>query len=39
VEFARPLIIGELKVPTEGGLPKFVVLEKSKVEKKLAPRA
>jgi 6-phosphofructokinase 1 len=39
VEYARPLIEGEVKVPTEGGLPKYVVLEKSKVEKKLAPRA
>ncbi len=39
VEYARPLIEGEVKVPTEGGLPKYVTLEKSKVEKKLAPRA
>jgi ATP-dependent phosphofructokinase / diphosphate-dependent phosphofructokinase len=39
VEYARPLVEGEVKVPTEGGLPKYVVLEKSKVEKKLAPRA
>ncbi len=39
VEYARPLIEGEVKVPTEGGLPKYVSLEKSKVEKKLAPRA
>jgi ATP-dependent phosphofructokinase / diphosphate-dependent phosphofructokinase len=38
-EYARPLIEGEVKVPMEGGLPKYVVLEKSKVEKKLAPRA
>ncbi len=38
IEYARPLIEGEVKVPTEGGLPKFVVLEKSRVEKKLAPR-
>ncbi|MBC8097570.1 MAG: 6-phosphofructokinase, partial [Akkermansiaceae bacterium] len=33
VEYARPLIEGEVKVPTEGGLPKYVTLEKSKVEK------
>jgi 6-phosphofructokinase len=39
VAYAAPLIEGEVKVPTEGGLPKYVVLEKSKIEKKLAPRA
>ncbi len=39
IEYARPLIEGEVKVPTEGGLPKFVVLEKVRVEKKLPPRA
>lgn len=39
VEYARPLIEGEVKFPTEGGLPKYAVLEKSKVEKKLPPRA
>jgi ATP-dependent phosphofructokinase / diphosphate-dependent phosphofructokinase len=39
VEYAAPLVEGEVHVPTEGGLPKFVVLEKNKVEKKLAPRA
>jgi 6-phosphofructokinase len=39
VEFARPLIEGEVKVPTEGGLPKYVTLEKVRVEKKLPPRA
>jgi 6-phosphofructokinase 1 len=38
VEYARPLIEGEVKIPVEGGLPKYVSLEKSKVEKKLAPR-
>jgi len=38
VEYVRPLIEGEVKVPVEGGLPKYVMLEKSKVEKKLAPR-
>jgi len=39
IEYARPLIEGEVKVPTEGGLPKFVTLEKVRVEKKLPPRA
>jgi 6-phosphofructokinase len=39
IEYAQPLIEGELKLPTEGGLPKFVTLEKVRVEKKLLPRA
>jgi 6-phosphofructokinase 1 len=39
VEYASPLVEGEVHVPTEGGLPKYVVLEKNKVEKKLPPRA
>ena len=38
VEYARPLIEGEVKAPAEGGLPKYVTLEKSRVEKRLAPR-
>jgi len=38
VEYARPLIEGEVQLPREAGLPKYVVLEKSKVEKKLPPR-
>jgi 6-phosphofructokinase 1 len=38
VEYARPLIEGEVKYPVEAGLPKYVVLEKNKVEKKLPPR-
>ena len=38
IEYARPLIQGEVKVPVEGGLPKYVVLDRSPVEKKLAPR-
>jgi hypothetical protein len=33
------LILGEVKPPVEGGLPKYVVLEKTKAEKKLPPRA
>jgi 6-phosphofructokinase 1 len=39
VAYARPLIEGEVKFPTEGGLPRYIVLEKSKVEKKRPPRA
>src|SRR2546430_632732 len=38
IEYAHPLIEGELLLPDEGGLPKFVVLEKVPVEKKLPPR-
>jgi 6-phosphofructokinase 1 len=39
VEYAKPLIEGEVKPPIEGGLPKYVTLEGARVEKKLAPRA
>jgi len=39
MEYARPLICGELKVPMEDGLPKYVSLEKSRLEKKLPPRS
>ncbi len=39
VEYASPLVEGEVRPPVEGGLPKYIVLEKSKVEKKLSPRA
>ena len=39
VEYAKPLIEGEVKYPTEGGLPKYVTLEKVPVEKKLPPRS
>ena len=38
VQYARPLIEGEVRVPAEAGLPKYVSLEKSPVEKKLPPR-
>lgn len=38
IQYARPLIEGELCLPDEGGLPRFVVLEKSPVGKKLPPR-
>lgn len=37
VEYARPLIEGEVKVPTEGGLPKFAVLARIPVERLLPP--
>jgi 6-phosphofructokinase 1 len=39
VDYARPLIEGEVKFPVENGLPKYVMLEAAKVEKKLPPRA
>jgi hypothetical protein len=39
IEYARPLIEGEVKTPLDGGLPKYVVLEKSRIEKTLAPLA
>ena len=38
IEYARPLIEGAVKVSIEGGLPRFVELVKSPVERKLAPR-
>ena len=38
IEYAAPLIEGEVRAPMEAGLPKYVVLEASPVEKKLAPR-
>jgi 6-phosphofructokinase 1 len=37
IAYARPLIQGEVKAPVEGGLPRYVVLERSPVEKKLPP--
>jgi 6-phosphofructokinase len=39
VEYARPLIEGEVKFPVEGGLPKYVTLDKVQIEKKLPPRS
>ena len=39
VEYARPLVEGEVKFPLEGGLPRYVALEKSMIERKLPPRA
>jgi 6-phosphofructokinase 1 len=37
IEYARPLIQGEVNPPFEGGLPKYVRLEKHPVEKKCPP--
>ena len=39
VEYARPLIEGEVKFPMEGGLPKFATLDKAPIEKILPARA
>ena len=39
VEYARPLIEGEVKIAIEAGLPKYVELAKSPVEKKLPARS
>ncbi|MEY2408515.1 MAG: ATP-dependent phosphofructokinase / diphosphate-dependent phosphofructokinase [Verrucomicrobiota bacterium] len=39
IAYARPLIIGEVKVPIEDGLPKYIALGRSPVEKKLPVRA
>jgi 6-phosphofructokinase 1 len=38
VEYAAPLIEGQVVVPQKNGLPAYTVLAKSPVEKKLAPR-
>lgn len=38
VEYAAPLIEGEVRAPIEGGLPKYAALERSRVEKKLGAR-
>jgi 6-phosphofructokinase len=38
VDYARPLIEGEVKFPLEAGLPKYVSLEANRAEKKLPPR-
>jgi 6-phosphofructokinase len=39
VEYARPLIEGEVKVPMEHGLPVFAVLQKKRIDRKLQRRA
>jgi 6-phosphofructokinase 1 len=38
ISYARPLIEGEVKFPIEGGLPRFVALEKASVDKVLPVR-
>ena len=38
VEYARPLIEGEMVVPSKDGLPLFAVLEKHRLARKLPPR-
>ena len=38
IDYASPLVEGQVSVPTEGGLPKFATLQRVRVEKKLAPR-
>jgi ATP-dependent phosphofructokinase / diphosphate-dependent phosphofructokinase len=38
IAYARPLIEGEVKVPAEGGLPKFAVLQNTSVPRLLPPR-
>ena len=39
IEYAAPLIEGEVRPPLEEGLPRYIVLEGAAVEKKLPPRA
>ena len=38
VHYAQPLIEGEVRPPIEGGLPRYVSLEPTKVDKVLPPR-
>ena len=38
IRYCRPLIKGEVRPPTEGGLPKFVVLQRHSIPQKLARR-
>ena len=38
VEYAKPLIEGEVKPPIESGLPRYAILEPARVEKLLPPR-
>ena len=39
IQYARPLIEGQVVVPTENGLPKFAVLARKPVERQLPPRS
>src|SRR5580704_3592408 len=38
IQYARPLIEGEVRIPTEGGLPKFAVLRRHAVAQELPRR-
>ena len=38
IDYARPLIEGEVKVPALGGLPKFAVLQNKRLPRVLPPR-
>jgi 6-phosphofructokinase 1 len=38
VEYARPLIEGEVSLPVEGGLPKYATLQRIRLEKRLPAR-
>lgn len=38
IQYASPLIEGQVQIPHKNGLPQYTVLVKSPVEKKLAPR-
>lgn len=38
VEYAAPLVHGEVKPPMVNGLPQYVTLERNRVERKLPPR-
>ena len=39
IQYARPLIEGEVKFPIEGGLPKFVSFDKTRIDKVLPARS
>ena len=39
LEYARPLIEGEVRFPMEGGLPKYVSIDPARIEKKLPARS
>jgi len=39
IDYVKPLVEGEVRVPSEGGLPKYVTLDKNMVEKKLPVRS
>jgi 6-phosphofructokinase 1 len=39
IQYARPLIEGEVKIASDGGLPKFAVLQNKAVPRQLPPRS